>query len=587
MLILGGGTLAIFAIVGFLAFIWKSANDAIVETSPTPSGTIWKRLLDSERLLQVVTASTVLIRFVAGLQVGVMTQMLSSLVLERGGCSLKDLALLSLTRTETSGPFGGVMFAIWRQRGLANRVFGALLFLLLIVSGTIQFSSTLLVADISPVKVLGDYNTSNIGVALDYRYMTSYGTGKGSYWASRAPAYFRFAEDPGSAVQGEDYYDTGTTVRAFLPLDSSSQRTAMRSYAGVTSAFDARVACVRPRTHDAQNSTSPGTNSVLSLGETGLAESNSSGVWQSLRFDGSDVGVDVTLCFIDFIDRYYKTTANSTRDGHEPTPRWNIKAGEYNSSEAVRDFLGATLQRRTPEDRGLLRLHPRQGKWSAASTYVSSRLLHDMRSLVLPSRDETVSLTTANTFSSKLITVPHRGHANLFQSVMAHTGNNAALALQALFTTLMQMAYYDLLAESESDLNITATTLFSRDVVIPRKWDGFYSFCGFFAAHLVLMLVVTAIFLEETKMSFLGNAWHAVAQVVAGVPDLDVLKSTDKTDDQVERDLRRKPDHPPVFIRTSAGEQHKGKEEAEQSGYEGSQSENADSLRRVPLENTF
>ncbi|KAL8346638.1 hypothetical protein RB598_000502 [Gaeumannomyces tritici] len=704
MLILVGGTLAIFAVVGFLAFIWKSANDAIVETSPSPSATVWKRLLDSGRLLQVITVSTVLIRFVAALQVGVVTQMLASFVLERGGCSLEDLALLSLTRAETSGPFGGVAFAIWRQRGLANRVFGVLLFLLLIVSGATQLSSTILVADFGPAKVFGNYNKSNINVALQHQGSPFWGTEKKSYWASRAPAYFRFAEDPGSAIQGEDYYDTGTTIRAFLPLGSSSQRTAMRSYAGVTSAFDARVACVRPRltgisgsltinhmvlkgniswtdqhegvqrffhlddinarrTADAvpfscvivdavkpdfnypqppvtpmpifmcpvgdevgfiksvmrpewdytnrgsdgyflfnltaplnlwkQRTTTPdSTPGEWFLNQTGFAESNSSGIWQSLRFDGSNIGIDITLCFFHPDDRNYQITANSTRDGQEPSPRWwNTRTGEY-GSEAARDFLGATLQRRTPEDRGLLRLHP-QRNWSAARSKaeeaVQPRTFYNTwSSWVRPQFGTSISLNTAKPFGFDGINVPHRSHASLFQNIMANTGNNAALALQALFTTLMQMAYYDLLDDSYVEL--TSTMLFSQNVIIPNKWTGFLTFCGVFAAHFVIMLVITAAFLNTNRISFLGNAWHAVAQVVAEAPpNLDVVKFTDKTDDQVKNNLRRKPGYPPVFIRTSAvGEQQrKGKgEEAEQNGYKGLQSEDADTLRRAPLGST-
>ncbi|KLU90968.1 hypothetical protein MAPG_09493 [Magnaporthiopsis poae ATCC 64411] len=629
ILILVGGTLAIFAIVGFLTFVWKSANDAIVETSPSPSAATWRRLLDSGWLLQVVTASTVVLRFVAGLQVGVMTQMLSSLVLERGGCSLKDLALLSLTRAETAGPFGAVTLAIWRQRGLANRVLGVLLLLLLIVAGAIQFSSTLLVTDIGPTKVLSGYNTSNISAA--WGRMVPYNMAASNYWGSRVPAYFRFAENAGKVVQGENYYDTGTTIRAFLPLDNSNQRIAIRSYAGIASVFDARVACVRPRlavtSGNINNSglaldgtfswtkydglhllssdspfscylpdddSRPGPlrarislcpvgggvgklleNEMRYIGDvrgylfinltapskflepgeshffngTTFAESNFSGIWQSLRLDGLNVSVDATLCSIDAQDVTWQITADSTRDGQEPSPRWGSEYG----GETVRDFLGATLYRRAPEDRGVLRLR----SWPAKRRPKESRdagKFNFIWNAVLPnsfSRD--IIPLDILTYPARSIIVPHQGHVNLIYDVMAHTGNNAALALQALFTTLMQMAYYDYLAES--DVIATTTTVFSQDVVIPRRWTGFYSFCGLFAAHLVLMLVVTAIFVEEIRMSLLGNAWHAVAQVVAGVPDLQVAEFKEKTDDQVKEYLRREADYPPVYIRTSAGEQ--------------------------------
>ncbi|KAL8305307.1 hypothetical protein RB597_003835 [Gaeumannomyces tritici] len=565
----------------------------------------------------------------------------------------------------------------------ANGFYKAFFFLLLIISGASQFSSTILLADIGPVKILRNYNTSKISIALQQQDEPLLGTGK-SYWASRAPAYFRFAEKPGFPNEGEEYYDTGTTIRAFLPLGSPSQRAAVRSYAGVTSAFNARVACVRPRltvssgsmtmshlfldgnlsgssgeflvngsgmgemlsgepfsllignaqktdfnTHkpplapipismyavgnkvpamksggwpesqskgDAyllinltahltlwpQFMTSPNNLSAVQFfNEPGLVESNSSGIWQRLRINGSSIGIDATLCFFNPADGNYHITADSTRDGQEePSPRWwNNRTGEY-GTEAARDFLGTALVKyrdlrrlpRTPKDRGLLSMgyQDTYTNWRAALDEANEAVqpkigLNIWDWLLIPTKGTSIYLNTAKPEHPGSMIVPHPSHASLFQSVMANTNNNAALALQAVFTTLMQIAYYDLLADSNLELN--STMVFSRDVVIPHQWAGFYVFCTIFTAHFLLIMVVVTGFADRTSMSYLGNAWHAVAQVVAEAPpDLDFWGYTDKTDGQVETDLRRKTSHPPIRIGTSAASKQERKgnnEEAE------------------------
>lgn len=287
---------------------------------------------------------------------------------------------------------------------------------------------------------------------------------------------------------------------------------------------------------------------VYSLNRTGLVESGSAGVWQSLRFSGSNVGIDVSLCFFNPNDATYLITADSTRDGQEPSLRWSDSTDKHASQE-VRDFLGATLPQRPPVDRGQLRLHP-PANWTEARR--PRMYLWD--SIVFSVGTDAVPMFLAGIFGG--FKVPHRNHVGLFQDVMAHTGGNAALALQALFTTLMQTVYYDYLPEFDASDNVTL--LFTQSAVIPRRWVGFYSFCAVFAAHLALVVLITAKYLRETRISLLGNAWHAVTQVVASLPRgrEDLLASTEKTDDEVEKDLRDNPYGPRVSIVTSAKTHH-------------------------------
>ena len=276
--------------------------------------------------------------------------------------------------------------------------------------------------------------------------------------------------------------------------------------------------------------------SVVSLDPANFRESGNSGTWQGLRFKESTVGIDTTLCFTNPIPWNYQIEAESNSDGQEPSLRWNISAGVY-SNGVVRDFLGASQNRRTPEDRGLLRLQSRSN-WSAADAddVLGVRTINYVWTAVQQTRQPVILNLASSIPKESELLIPHRGHVGLFQDIMTHTSGNAALAVQALFTTLIQMAYHDYLAEY--DVDGTAAVRFSRGVVIPRQWNGFIGFCVILAAHLVLVFLITALFLACTTTSLIGNSWQAVGQVVASTDRETLLMSMERTDDEVDELLR-------------------------------------------------
>jgi hypothetical protein len=100
----------------------------------------------------------------------------------------------------------------------------------------------------------------------------------------------------------------------------------------------------------------------------------------------------------------------------------------------------------------------------------------------------------------------------IFQNILQDTGN-PALAVQTLFTTLLQMAYYDFIFEY--DLKASAKYRLSDILNIPCRWSALGAVLGLLGLHFALTFTALSMFLKRTEMSLLGNAWQAVSQVVS------------------------------------------------------------------------
>jgi hypothetical protein len=68
-----------------------------------------------------------------------------------------------------------------------------------------------------------------------------------NYWTSSPRNYPVYAEGKGFVLSSpKSISDTAATIHGFSPYTSESERTMLKDFSGVTAAFDARVACVRP-----------------------------------------------------------------------------------------------------------------------------------------------------------------------------------------------------------------------------------------------------------------------------------------------------------------------------------------------------
>ncbi|RBA21806.1 hypothetical protein FPRO05_00155 [Fusarium proliferatum] len=634
ILLLSLGTVVIVAVATFLGFVWWGAIDSVNE-GDRPNSQILRRILGPGWLLRFITISSLLYRVVAGAQAAVATEMIASLFLEGNGCLLPDLARLSLTRCQTAGPFQ-LAFAAPRQLYDSANIFtSGLLACLLIASVVTQFTSTILLTDLSAARFINDPTVRN--VTFGFKYPSREDTESSTnifnpyagvdYWTSRPSAYLRFAEASAPPFQGDGVYDTGAIARAFLPFTNSTQRVTLRRYDGPATVIDARVICVRPRLSirainltdlsmlslsgsvsmsggydglDTSYSTPSSFACIVDVGKVGdiplqqrislcpmdstsafiqggvrpdlssytkayllinatsgfenwrdngvggikpvtileKDRTQSQGTWQSFALNGApDTGIDATLCFANPIPWNYRISATSSQDGFEPTLQWNITTGTYRSN-AVRSLLGSTLAPIPSLERGLLKLAS-PANWSAvdASTVFNTpdTINYVWTALRTGSYNVSLSLSQRENGDDLPLLVPHRAHVGLFQEILAHTDSNAALAMQALFFTLLQMSYSDYTAEF--DVSAKASASFSQDVVIPVQWRGFIIFCTIAGIHIALVATITVIFFLRTRVTALGIAWQAVGQAVEVAGGETVCLAAGITDKQMKTHL--------------------------------------------------
>ncbi len=151
------GTAAILFAVSFLSFLWIVS----IENTYTASGAprldmppLWKYIATNTYAPRVITLSSILIRTATAGQLCVFAAIMAALILERVGASARDLPLLSMIRCANAGP-QALILNVFRTMKKGNQLgYSALIILMIMNAIALQFTSTLLLVDISQSVVL-------------------------------------------------------------------------------------------------------------------------------------------------------------------------------------------------------------------------------------------------------------------------------------------------------------------------------------------------------------------------------------------------------------------------------------------------
>ena len=225
------GCLGILVAVALLCFLWGGDDN----------NSIWTGIMLSKKATLVVTVCSEIIRFSIGIQSGILTAMVASLVLEHYNIPLEEVALLSIVRATTVAPHHIFWPLLRTIRPICSRLLiSTCLLLAVLVTVASQFTSTILLSDFGFMVIDGNVTVTELQYNPD---TPNWGS---NYWLSRPSSYPRFAEYYTPPLEGEDFVDTGPTYRAFLPIQSPQDRSSLRKYQGPAVILDARVTCVRP-----------------------------------------------------------------------------------------------------------------------------------------------------------------------------------------------------------------------------------------------------------------------------------------------------------------------------------------------------
>lgn len=240
LLILLGGYLVLAGAVAYLTFLWFGRK----------TGYAWSRIVLHNWVTTSVVIISLVIRTVVTTQMTLVSSILALAVL-KSGAPVAQIPRLSSLRYSNSGPSELLYLLFPSLRH--TRIVGifSLVAALAILTLLSQFTSTLLASDLAPdlIETLANQSHSPVFWNLT-RGRLEYNT-----WTdpleSNPVTFPKFAEfsnrsDVTQGLHGDQYDDTGPSIRAILPVSTEQGRSDLRSFKGNASIYDARWICTRP-----------------------------------------------------------------------------------------------------------------------------------------------------------------------------------------------------------------------------------------------------------------------------------------------------------------------------------------------------
>lgn len=249
-----------------------------------------------------------------------------------------------------------------------------------------------------------------------------------------------------------------------------------------------------------------------------------SDVWETLSLQAEDstsdnVSLQLTVCMTAF--EAQEMEIHATRQAPvppEPALTWNTTTAAYKTETVLRQ-LGAGTPSVSIAERGVFDLEPRSWQWPEKPEYID----------LTGGTFSTTSALDAISSSDRMY-FGFLGDAQYsVLAQMASSTADPALALQAFFTTLFAISYYDRIIMFDTAAPSSQVSLVQ--VTRPLGWTAYTIVVSVVALHLLLVLITTLIFYRAGKLSRMGNAWAAISQVL-GPPTENWIRNADIVDDK-------------------------------------------------------
>jgi hypothetical protein len=112
---------------------------------------------------------------------------------------------------------------------------------------------------------------------------------------------------------------------------------------------------------------------------------------------------------------------------------------------------------------------------------------------------------------------------------MASSTTDPALALQAFFTTLLAITYYDRITMFDVAAPSSGVSLIQ--VIRPLGWTAYIIVISAVLLHLLLVLLTTLMFYRAGKLSWIGDSWPAISQIFGPAAE-GWIRHADAVDDK-------------------------------------------------------
>lgn len=233
--------------LAFLTFLWAAdTNNAV-----------WRRIVLAGWTTRSVTILSLVLRSTAASQAMTCTSMLAAVLLQAYAVPLPTSAAVSIMRFDNTGPWS--LLNSMRAERYYGSVWMALpIVLLSFTTAALQFTSTILLSQVgrANLPVSTSVPQTYYGVDPNGLSFRSQLSGVQSYVDTTPTGYPAFAEwvanatVPGTTEFAPDsrpgMKDTGTVIRAFLPIGNNDNRSRLMDYQGFATVVDMRVVCMLP-----------------------------------------------------------------------------------------------------------------------------------------------------------------------------------------------------------------------------------------------------------------------------------------------------------------------------------------------------
>jgi hypothetical protein len=247
----------------------------------------------------------------------------------------------------------------------------------------------------------------------------------------------------------------------------------------------------------------------------GIQTLQAEGEWTNIVTDIQGFNLSVTACYTSFVASSLLIMATRPERAYsEPVVTWNSTTQTFDTVSA-RHELGALALKPPILDRGIFLLK-NQTSWDAEpsnATALGSNLVFLALSSYLQFNTTVLMcahcLSAVNSMVSQT-TAPlaaHLHHVAIFNDILRDT-RNPALALQAHFTTLFGMAYYDHLVQF--DLQGPAILVQSMSVSRPIQKKFFWIVVGVNLVHVCIVGLICSWFCGSGRWLLLGGNWQVL-----------------------------------------------------------------------------
>ncbi|KAF6815034.1 hypothetical protein CPLU01_14248 [Colletotrichum plurivorum] len=530
--------LALASAASFITWLWWAPRD----------GTSWRSWVLAENRTQLsITFASLIIRTAIGVLASVATAMIASVVIERHGVSLQAVAQLSITRYASSGPLS--LGPLVLKDPILDTRARVIILLLILTTLSTQFTSSLLTLDLEGRDVVSLPQTIPTFRVPALRM-------NGLHW-QRSPFFAHaFAEHSEVAKPIDGVDDTGTTIRALLPIAAQTTREKLRDFQGMARIIDSRVACMRPEILDFWECEDTVTNGSSVCGKARLDKNivRSIGLgFQSYDAEqdtfeircpfepgfpakyAEDLGVPPVqpswaLCWPpqsnDEAKKHDHLNISLTSSNSRTELRYDGGKNQVPSPITVSGQLGISKVSNTQGGMGNrhgLRIKPESLEASLSEArrefeMTTMRDIYPFRGDDLPQGNVAFCITCQQLNS---YTLADPVFSQIMDEAREHTSSPARV-VQALYFILSRLSYYENF--NSFDKETARITTFER-AVIPNHFGGYWTLMAILSVFLATFALTLGLF-RETKYSIPENAWHTVAQISES-PELRTILRAD------------------------------------------------------------